>query len=544
LQKNEPPTMDDNFKNDISKKKSLLGLLLLIIGGFLIRIYYFPYDIPFEQDVLEFFVYAANTSNFGGIPSEWYLANNGWPLFISIFFYIIPIDSFFDHTYLHRLLSIIISVITVIPLYYFCKKYFNEKIALVGASLFIFNPSVIEHSILGGNEILFTFVIIMALYFMISNKQKTIYVSFILLGILSVIRYEGILLIIPFSVIFFIKSKRNQKNNILKYIILVTCFLSIILPFSIIDIINHDDDGLISHILVNISHVDQNIIQEKNTGKDIDDSTDLGDWTNNVSEGRTSKFLLNGLENFVKLFLIILFPVSLFLIPYGIFKIFRKISYEKLLIISVGITLLIPAFYAFSRDFQDIKYLIPLIPIFTMLSLYAVEKINQKIKNSMIFNLTIIVVIIVSSFIVVNMEDINSEHDRESFRIAQKVVQLSNGYLAYHPESTQIKAAEVEKFWKTEFKSDINGHLERQTPRFDYKGFDSLEIMLLEYEKDGLTHIVIDQNENRPDFLKHVFKNEKEYPFLIKEYDSDYDKMEYNVKIFKIDYDILRNFKE
>ena len=68
--------------------------------------------------------------------------------------------------------------------------------------------------------------------------------------------------------------------------------------------------------------------------------------------------------------------------------------------------------------------------------------------------------------------------------------------------------------------------------------------MLLEYEKDGLTHIVIDQNENRPDFLKHVFKNEKEYPFLIKEYDSDYDKMEYNVKIFKIDYDILRNFKE
>lgn len=536
--------MDDNFKNDISKKKSLLGLLLLIIGGFLIRIYYFPYDIPFEQDVLEFFVYAANTSNFGGIPSEWYLANNGWPLFISIFFYIIPIDSFFDHTYLHRLLSIIISVITVIPLYYFCKKYFNEKIALVGASLFIFNPSVIEHSILGGNEILFTFVIIMALYFMISNKQKTIYVSFILLGILSVIRYEGILLIIPFSVIFFIKSKRNQKNNILKYIILVTCFLSIILPFSIIDIINHDDDGLISHILVNISHVDQNIIQEKNTGKDIDDSTDLGDWTNNVSEGRTSKFLLNGLENFVKLFLIILFPVSLFLIPYGIFKIFRKISYEKLLIISVGITLLIPAFYAFSRDFQDIKYLIPLIPIFTMLSLYAVEKINQKIKNSMIFNLTIIVVIIVSSFIVVNMEDINSEHDRESFRIAQKVVQLSNGYLAYHPESTQIKAAEVEKFWKTEFKSDINGHLERQTPRFDYKGFDSLEIMLLEYEKDGLTHIVIDQNENRPDFLKHVFKNEKEYPFLIKEYDSDYDKMEYNVKIFKIDYDILRNFKE
>ena len=293
--------MDDNFKNDISKKKSLLGLLLLIIGGFLIRIYYFPYDIPFEQDVLEFFVYAANTSNFGGIPSEWYLANNGWPLFISIFFYIIPIDSFFDHTYLHRLLSIIISVITVIPLYYFCKKYFNEKIALVGASLFIFNPSVIEHSILGGNEILFTFVIIMALYFMISNKQKTIYVSFILLGILSVIRYEGILLIIPFSVIFFIKSKRNQKNNILKYIILVTCFLSIILPFSIIDIINHDDDGLISHILVNISHVDQNIIQEKNTGKDIDDSTDLGDWTNNVSEGRTSKFLLNGLENFVKL---------------------------------------------------------------------------------------------------------------------------------------------------------------------------------------------------------------------------------------------------
>ena len=98
MQRNESGNIENNnFKTNFGERKYWIGLLALIIGGLLIRVYYFPYAIPFGQDVLDFFGYAVNTSNFGEISSEWFLANNGWPLFISMFFSIIPIESFFDH---------------------------------------------------------------------------------------------------------------------------------------------------------------------------------------------------------------------------------------------------------------------------------------------------------------------------------------------------------------------------------------------------------------------------------------------------------------
>jgi hypothetical protein len=53
----------------------------------------------------------------------------------------------------------------------------------------------------------------------------------------------------------------------------------------------------------------------------------------------------------------------------------------------------------------------------------------------------------------------------------------------------------------------------------------------------GLTHLVIDDAETRPDFLKNVFYNEEKYPYLIKVFDSKDYGYKYAVKIFRIDYE-------
>ena len=54
--------------------------------------------------------------------------------------------------------------------------------------------------------------------------------------------------------------------------------------------------------------------------------------------------------------------------------------------------------------------------------------------------------------------------------------------------------------------------------------------------EQGLTHIAVDNNPNRPEFLKNVFKNE-EIPYLTKIYDSTEHGYQYHVKIFSINYE-------
>ena len=57
-----------------------------------------------------------------------------------------------------------------------------------------------------------------------------------------------------------------------------------------------------------------------------------------------------------------------------------------------------------------------------------------------------------------------------------------------------------------------------------------------ENRKAGLTHLIIDDQLDRPVFFSEIIKNEDKFPYLVKEYDSTNQGFEYKVKIFKIDY--------
>ena len=62
-------------------------------------------------------------------------------------------------------------------------------------------------------------------------------------------------------------------------------------------------------------------------------------------------------------------------------------------------------------------------------------------------------------------------------------------------------------------------------------------------KKEGLTHLIADENENRPKFLKDVFYNEEKFPYLTKIYDSSEHGYDYHLKIFKIDYEKFDSMK-
>ena len=59
-----------------------------------------------------------------------------------------------------------------------------------------------------------------------------------------------------------------------------------------------------------------------------------------------------------------------------------------------------------------------------------------------------------------------------------------------------------------------------------------------------LTHLVVDNNEEWPDFLKELFIEEEKYAYLKKIYDSKSRGFEYQVKVFEINYELFNSLKD
>ena len=51
----------------------------------------------------------------------------------------------------------------------------------------------------------------------------------------------------------------------------------------------------------------------------------------------------------------------------------------------------------------------------------------------------------------------------------------------------------------------------------------------------------MDNNPNRPLFLKDIFFHEKTYPYLVKQFDSKNQDFIHEIKIFKINYEIFNS---
>ena len=86
-----------------------------------------------------------------------------------------------------------------------------------------------------------------------------------------------------------------------------------------------------------------------------------------------------GITNMFKFLGLSTLPLLLFFIPLGIYTMIskRKLS-DFLILFSIVIVLLIPALYAYSRNFQEVRYLLPIFPIFCLFSIYFIKNITEK----------------------------------------------------------------------------------------------------------------------------------------------------------------------
>ena len=549
----------DTLENSTKKPIVILGLIGL--AGLLIRLAYFPYDVPLFGDSHGYFWYAIDMSILNQLPPGHSIVNNGWPTVLSIIFQLIDSNNFLDYHNIQRFIGIIFSVATIFPVYFLCSKYFKKSYSLLGATLFIFEPRLIQNSYIGTPESMYIFLMALLLFLILSNNFKKIYLAFAVVALLATTRYEGLLMIIPISIVFFIRF-RKQKKDLIKYIICISIVLLILLPIAYfnvetfgprMDVFSHASAGSLYY---------QTEIQDNNSA--------LAD------------FIYLGSTNLIKYLGWIQIPSFIIFIPLGIILIFKNIDHKKITIILSVLIMLIPAFYAYSRGMEETKYLFILYPIFCVFACFTFKIFLEKFRRKNLIFCMIIGGIILSSTIFVEWKSFDSEHYREAYEIFAEIgqkeikvnieLQTYGGELMYflwvplqdisefpilQKESPMSKVTTPSKegqIWNVETKQwndvdfeELDTLLIKKMMEQEYyiPEVDNLKDYFDVLEKRKVTHLLLDENNNTPLIndelrlhLRDIFNHENKYPFLMKEYDSRENGFNYYVKLFKIDYDL------
>lgn len=551
--KNEEQVINIIDKLDNSRRNQIIFLGLLGLSALIIRLYIFPLDVPFFNDSQDYFWYAIDTSLLNKFPEGYNLPNNGWPIFVSIFFQLTDSNNFLDYQNIQRLIGVIFSVATIFPVYLLCTRFVKKGYSLFGATLFIFEPRLIQNSSLGTPESMYIFLITSILALFLSTDFKKIYLAFFIVGLLSLVRYEGILIIIPLSIVFFLRF-RFKRKDLFKYFICITVFCLIIIPVGYLKNEASGQDGFVSHISAGPKYYQTSI--EQNSSSSIE-------------------FLEKGITNMIKFLSWVQIPIFLIFIPIGIILFLKKNDYKKNLIILTTIMILIPAFYAYSRDFSETKYLYALFPIFSVIGCFTFKKIFDSFDRKNLILCLILIGIILSSSIFVSWKMVDHEHYRETYQIFSDIGKrdmVINGdigtyggeFVYFHwvrldsidefpvlkksiptlELSTAVQPARMEK-------EQSNQTEEITYPEWKNKmEINNFNEYLLLLKEQNVTHLLLDGknnvrliNDNLRNDLRKIFENENEYEYLIKEYDSRDNGFNYHVKLFKINYDLIKEIE-
>lgn len=500
-------------KSSFFTKNSIISLLIIGLIGLYLRTYNFPNNIPLTKDALGYFLYATDLSVLGHLPINIPLANNGWPIFLSIFFVIFRFDNTIDYMTLQRLVTISLSLLTIIPVYFLCKRFFDRKYALLGAAIFSFEPHIIQNSVLGITEPLFIFTITSAITLFFNTKRRFTYCSFAIVAFASLVRAEGLFVFFGLLIIFFIKF-RKEGSIIQKSILVSAIFILLLLPMLIYRIETTGYDALTGRVILGSNQI----------------------LTNSSQEGG-SHYLVKALENIVKLSGWSIIPFFIVLVPTGIFITLRKRNFENMMIIVLIISMMFPVLYAFSVA-PDTRYIYPLFPLFCIISIYAIRELATKTKYQNLFLILVITIILSSSYIFLDIKKFDYEHQIEAFHIAQYITNSTKGINSYSEDSYVIPA-EIPKKWPS-----LSSDIPQKINVISTQGSDSLESYLKSSKNKGLTDLIIDDNHNQPKFLNDLFYEKTKYPYLKKVFDSSNLKYKYHVKIYTIDYETFQSMTQ
>ena len=505
-------------KVSISKKQEIILIILVIIAGLLIRLYFFPNDTPIATDAIDYFAYSVALSQGNIFPDGYVINKFGWPIFLAPFFAMFDNPGMIDLMNVQRIVSIFISVFTIIPLYYLIRYFFNKEIGIVAVSLFIFNPKIIENSLLGISDPLFVFFIVLSIMFIFVRNSKYHYISYIMASFAFIVRQEGIIILIPLILGFIIRKDFNLKKFMKLGIGLISFF---VIAFAADSALASDMNMSIFDTVVYASQIsEQEMVVETENQSEI---------VVNVAEN-ISEFIKNGIANYLKYIVWILLPNLIWIGLFSIIVSKKRISSNKILFLIFFIILSLTSFYAYGKGIQETRYLLVLIPIIALFSGYGFNWIFSKIGKK---TLLLIIPIVVSSvlFLVITEDNWNQ---MESFEDSKILVETAKGINNFDGHKF-VKVAVMYHNWPELLPYGENRKISYGIEKFRTEEYQTVKEFIFSNYNKGLTHLVV-YEKNNSEFLDEVFFEESKFPYLDKIYDSGSSSNVNKVKIFEINH--------
>ena len=541
-----------NYLN--SKKYIILYLVLILTFGLGLRFYYFPYDVPIVTDGFFSFVYAVKTVFDSSLPVGYTTTNTGWSNFLSLFFVFSDTSDPLHLMNTQRTLSIILSTITIIPAFFIFRRFVDTRWALFGSFLLAVEPRLLIMSLEGINYSLFFFLFVLTITFFLKKTNFWLFLSFVCIACSTLVRSEGLLLVIPLSIMYFIRFR--DKKSILRFLGMIFVFAIIILSVGILRIqatesicnesffgMTCGQDGFSSHFFGGLSLLQKYIISDEQILDDRYIGDDFLRETYNKPDENYAVQAAN--ESFSRLAKFL----GLALIPYfGFFMLFNVISRiknwknfdlnfdSKVILSCIGIILL-PALFAYLRGIDEIRYVLVALPLFCIISVSWNKSISEKISKNWGVIIILMVLVSTSSIIFIEFEKRDSIHDRESFLVSQKIIELTNITNSFHQDG-YIKTSVLISSWPVLPEAGQNGKLIHVFQKMSTNNYHDLAEFVIDSKKSDLRYLVIDKDNKLFDVLR---KNPAGYPYLNKIFDSNDFDFENHFMIYEINYKLFDN---
>ena len=141
----------------ISKKITIFSLIVIGLISLSMKLYLIDFSLPETGD--NWIYVLRGIAHSQGVYYENPWQTSGWTLLLSPFFMLNNSNIYVDYVNITRILSIIISSLTIIPVYLLARKFFTEKYSIVMVALFAFQPQLNYITSFGYSEPLFLIIL-------------------------------------------------------------------------------------------------------------------------------------------------------------------------------------------------------------------------------------------------------------------------------------------------------------------------------------------------------------------------------------------------
>ena len=536
----------------LSGTRIIFYLILIIIISLGLKLYTVDFSIPPHSDD---FGYVLDSIQYN--QGDFFISQKkhpGWSLVLTPFMTIINSDNFLDYLNITRILSIVISTVTIIPMYILARRFFDEKYSLVASCLFAFEPHLNYNSGAALSEPLLILVLILSLNFILSDKTKYHYLAFIFTGLCWWVRLEAIYPAIAIILIYFI-IHRAKSNSLRNFFLCMIFLLIIISPLFIERYIQFDDPF---YVWQSVTIFSENYAELLTTPENVG----VVDFVEKHGILGLMDRLASGLTNLLNILIRISYPYLFILIPFGILFSLRPVE-QKLKNIKANWIMIITLISVLIIPFAIIderRFLFPIFPFLIILSTIPIQRITNYGLNTFSFNerkksiflvATVSIVLLLSITFTMGIGEFgyglpNSALEYEKIKFTEYLVENFDGrilrdavvddYLAY------VNLTSNDNDFKT-FKSPRgkNPYPDLYEPgkvvRINVYG-ENMEKLVTNGKTVGLKYIgIMEKGSYFFPFLNDIYFNEENYPYMKKVFDSnEMGYKEFKIKVFEIDY--------